>query len=80
MVPYGSIELYEYVLVNSNMHFYMFKAKILKKIVLSLGMEFFAYLNNIIVYILFKKKQTVEMVDISPDLIIPGNQILFYVK
>lgn len=40
-------------------------------------MEFFAYLNNIIVYILFKKKQTVEMVDISPDLIIPGNQILF---
>lgn len=39
-------------------------------------MEFFAYLNNIIVYILFLKK-TVEMVDISPDLIIPGNQILF---
>lgn len=27
MVPYGSIELYEYVLVNSNMHFYMFKSK-----------------------------------------------------
>jgi len=38
----------------------------------------FSILNiKIVLHFIKKKKKTVEMVDISPDLIIPSNQILF---